>query len=390
MFVERLLELPAQTFFLFGPRGTGKSTWLKRKLPQALRFDLLDSSIALQLTREPHRLEALLGTATGRDWIIIDEIQKIPALLDEVHRLIESRELRFALSGSSARKLKRGGANLLANRAIRRQLEGYTFAELGRRWDWTTALEWGGLPSLWNTPTQAAELLDAYLNNYLREEIREEGIVRQYAPFLRFLAIAGQLNGQVINASNIAREALVPRSSVDGYFTILTDTLVGHFLPAYQPRLKVRERAHPKFYWFDPGVARAAAGRLFDPMESSAKGFALETWIFHELRVFNESRRKHRPISYYHTTGQNEIDFIIEVRPARDNAPPRVICVEAKLSSRWNPLWERPARELAASKKILVERMIGVYCGRETLTSNGFHVWPINEFLRRLHAGDIF
>ena len=386
----RLLSKPDQTFFLFGPRGTGKSTWLKQILPAVHRLDLLDTSLALQLTREPHRLESLIGEVPSGHWVVIDEIQKIPALLDEVHRLIEKRKWRFALSGSSARKLKRGGANLLAGRALRRNLEGFSFAELGSAWDLNHALEWGSLPQIWNNRKSAADILDAYFHNYLKEEIREEGVVRQYPPFLRFLSIAGQLNGQVVNGSNVSRDAMVPRSSVDGYFSILVDTLLGHFLSAYQPRLKVRERAHPKFYWFDPGVARAAAGRLFDPVESSVKGFSLEAWIYHELRVYNEAHGKHRPISYYHTTGNNEIDFVVETRPAQSGKPAHLVCIEAKLSTRWDSVWERPIRQLRDSGGAKIEHMIGVYGGTQILHTKGFLVMPVYDFLKRLHTGEFF
>lgn len=390
MAIARLLKRPDQSFFLFGPRGTGKSTWIRQVFPETLTFDLLNTSLALQLTREPHRLEALIGKRPAGAWVVIDEIQKIPSLLDEVHRLIESQGWPFALSGSSARKLKRGGADLLAGRALQKNLEGFTAAELGQEWDCAHALDWGSLPMVWNARPNAPEILDAHLHTYLREEIKEEGIVRQYPPFVRFLTIAAQMNGQIVNGSNIAREAAVPRASVDGYFSILVDTLVGHFLPAYQPRLKVRERAHPKFYWFDAGVARAAAGRLFEPLDAMVKGHALETWIFHELRVHNDVSRKHKKIAYYRTIGHQEIDFVIELQSAQSGRPPRLACIEVKLSERWKSEWERPIRALAAEPNVHVERMIGVYTGRQTLHVNGFDVHPMEEFLRRLHAGDVF
>ncbi len=387
---NRLLERPEQSFFLFGPRGAGKSTWLKQFFPEALTFDLLDTSLALQLTREPHRLEALIGKRPAESWVVLDEIQKIPLLLNEVHRLMESQRWRFALCGSSARKLRRGGADMLAGRALEKNLEGLTAAELEGDWNSEHALQWGSLPLVWTRRENAPDTLAAYLHTYLREEIKEEGIVRQYPPFVRFLTIAGQLNGHIVNGSNIAREAAVPRASVDGYFSILVDTLVGHFLPAYQPRLKVRERAHAKFYWFDAGVARAAAGRLFDPLDSQVKGHALETWVFHELRVYNEVSRKHRKIAYYRTTGNQEIDFVIERQSVQGDKPSRLICIEVKLSERWKSEWERPIRALAAEPKVNVERMIGVYAGTQTLHVNGFDVLPVVEFLRQLRAGEVF
>jgi predicted AAA+ superfamily ATPase len=160
-------------------------------------------------------------------------------------------------------------------------MEPLAYSEVIKNFQLDTALEWGMLPAVYLNPDHAADILNAYVNTYLKEEIREEGIVRKVAPFVRFLQIAGLLNGQIVNGQNIARDAAVSRTSVDVYFSILEDTLIGHFLTAWQPRLKVREKAHPKFYWFDPGVARAAAGLLYDPPDKSWKGFALETLIFH-------------------------------------------------------------------------------------------------------------
>ena len=201
---------------------------------------------------------------------------------------------RFALCGSSARKLRRGGANLLAGRALTLAMESFSSAELGGEFDLDFALNWGLLPFVRNEPDAAADILAAYVNTYLKEELQAEGLIRNVPPFVRFLAVAGQINGQVLNVQNIAREAAVARSTVDTYFAVLTDTLVGHLLPAWRPGLKVREAAQPKFYWFDPGVARAAAGLLRDPADRLWQGTALETLIYHELRIYNEVSRKHR------------------------------------------------------------------------------------------------
>ncbi|HRZ39347.1 MAG TPA: AAA family ATPase, partial [Candidatus Paceibacterota bacterium] len=290
--LRRDLPCPERPFFLFGPRGTGKSTWLRQVLADSPRLDLLDAALYLELTRDPHRLETLVGPRPAGAWVVLDEIQKVPALLDEVHRLIETRRWRFALCGSSARMLRRGGANLLAGRALTLALEGFTAAELGDRFNLRAALEWGTLPFVALAASDAPDILAAYVNTYLKEEIREEGLVRQVPPFVRFLGVAGQFNGQAVNGHNIAREAAVPRTTVDAYFAILTDTLLGHFLPAWRPGAKVREAAHPKFYWFDPGVARAAAGWLRDPVDRLWLGTALETLVFHGLRVHNEISRQ--------------------------------------------------------------------------------------------------
>lgn len=388
---SRLLSVPDRSFFLFGPRATGKSTWLRTVLPTARRLDLLDARLTVELTRDPHGLEAHLGDLTARDWVILDEIQKIPALLDEVHRLMEDRRLRFALCGSSARKLKRGGANLLAGRAVLRHMEGLTWHELGAHFDLERALDWGTLPLVVQAVGDEHEILESYVHTYIQEEIKAEGIVRRVPPFLRFLAVAGQLNGQIVNASNIARDAAVPRVSVDAYFEILVDTLLGHFLPAWQPGVKVRERTRPKFYWFDPGVARFAAGLGSEPVDRTWQGTALETLIFHELRVFNEVRARHRTIAYYRTPAHAEIDFVVETRKRRTNQRPAVVCVEVKSADRWDQSWNRAMRDLAASERVHVERMYGVYRGTRRLRfDDDVQVLPVPDFLAALHGGEVF
>ncbi|MDQ1285318.1 MAG: uncharacterized protein QG663_726, partial [Thermodesulfobacteriota bacterium] len=190
---------------------------LRHALPEAVSLDLLDASLYLELSRDPHRLEAIIGQKPEGTWILLDEIQKAPELLDEVHRLMESRRWRFALCGSSARKLRRGGANLLAGRAVTVNLEGFSAKELGTNFDLMRSVSWGMLPFVQEDPDQAPEILSAYLNTYLREEVREEGLVRRVPPFVRFLNLAGQFNGQQVNLVNIAREAAVSRSTVDTY-----------------------------------------------------------------------------------------------------------------------------------------------------------------------------
>ncbi|RPI78845.1 MAG: ATP-binding protein [Desulfobacteraceae bacterium] len=389
-YFQRLLKAPEQSFFLFGPRGTGKSTWLRHALPEALFLDLLDASLSLELFREPHRLEALVGDQPEGAWIVLDEIQKIPLLLDEVHRLMETRRWRFALCGSSARKLRRGGVNLLAGRALTLNMESFSAHELGSVFDLAPAMDWGLLPFVQRAPDQAAEILSAYLNTYLKEEIREEGLVRQVPPFTRFLAIAGQLNGQAVNGQNVAREAAVSRSTVDTYFSILVDTLLGHFLPSWRAGLKVREATHPKFYWFDPGVARAAAGWLRDPPDRTWQGTALETLIFHELRVYNETSRKQRPISYYRTPAGVEVDFIVETGRRTDATPPQVIAIEVKRADKWSREWEKPLRSLSGLPGVKPDKLIAVYTGERTYRFDPIDVMPVKAFLDALHRGEIF
>ena len=386
----RLLQIPNRSFFLFGPRGTGKSTWLQQSLPEAFTLDLLDASLFLELSRDPHRLESLISTEAIGSWIVIDEIQKIPALLDEVHRIMGLNKWHFALCGSSARKLRRGGANLLAGRALTLSMESFSTQELGDRFDLEFALNWGLLPFVWNEPENAADILAAYVNTYLKEELQAEGIIRNVPPFIRFLSVAGILNAQMVNVQNISREASVARSTVDNYFGVLVDTLVGHFLPAWRPGLKVREAAQPKFYWFDPGVARASAGLLRDPADRLWQGTALETLIYHELRVYNEITRKQRPLFYYRTPAGVEVDFIIETARRRPQSTPRVVAIEVKRSDRWDRRWEKPLRSLSVSDGVTVDRMFGVYCGMRSYQFDDITVLPVSGFLKALFSGEVF
>jgi len=389
-YITRLLKAPERSFFLFGPRGVGKTTWLKEVLPEASFFDLLDSSLYLELSQKPDNLEAMIGRLPEDSWVVVDEIQKIPSLLDEIHRLMETKGWRFALCGSSARKLRRRGTNLLGGRAVVRNLDAFSYRELGAAFDAEFSLQWGFLPYVQLDRENARDILNAYVNTYIKEEIREEGIVRSLPPFLRFLGIAGLLNGQLVNGQNISREAAVPRSSVDAYFSILEDTLLGHFLPAYRPNVKVREQTRPKFYWFDPGVARAAAGLLFDPVDRLWKGTALENMIYHELRVYNHTQNRNRPIYFYRTGGGVEIDFVIETRKRQPSSSAHIVCLEVKLAEKWDRKWERPMRSLSDRSRINIDKMIGIYTGKRAYHFDGIDVLPVDDFLKQLHQGDVF
>ncbi|MCB4792587.1 MAG: AAA family ATPase [Elusimicrobia bacterium] len=388
--LKRSLIKPKYSFFLFGPRGVGKSTWLKQAFLNEKSIDLLNSELFLELTNNPHRLEAIVGNAKEGSWVVVDEIQKIPALLDEVHRLMEDKKWQFALCGSSARKLKRGGANLLAGRAVTLNMEGFSSFELGTKYNLSNAIQWGTIPFVHSNIENAPDILAAYLNNYIKEEITAEGLIRNIPPFIRFLTIAGQLNGQIINGHNISREAAVARATVDTYFSILVDTMMGHFLTAWRPGFKVREIMHPKFYWFDPGVARAAAGMLRDNCDRIWQGNALETLIYHELRVYNEVSRKHRPVYYYRTQSGVEIDFIIETAKRQQLKPPHIVALEVKLSNKFKPEWTKPLLSINSLEGLKCDRSIIVYTGERTYRFDKIEVYPAEVFLRMMNAGDIF
>ncbi|KPA15215.1 ATPase AAA [Candidatus Magnetomorum sp. HK-1] len=388
--IKRLLTISNHSFFLFGPRGVGKSTFLRNIFPNALHIDLLDSRKHIELSQHPNHLEAMAKGMSEHSWIVIDEIQKIPMLLDEVHRMMENFRWNFALCGSSARKLRSGGTNLLAGRAITYKMESFSYQELKNKFDPDFALLWGTLPLVINNQAIAKDILSAYVNTYIKEEIKEEGVVRNLPPFLRFLEIAGMMNGQILNKQNISREASVPRSNVDVYFSILEDSLLGHFLPAYRPNIKVREQTHPKFYWFDPGVARSAANLLYDPPDQLWLGTSLETLIYHELRVYNHIARKERSIYYYRTSSGVEIDFVIETQKRQLKKHAEIICIEVKSSQKWDRRWEKPMRNMANNSKIVVKKMIGVYRGNTTYNFDGVEVFPLIKFLDALFSGNIF
>ncbi len=387
----RALRPPDKTFFLFGPRGTGKSTWLQQHFAHAaLAIDLLGSGDYLRLLRKPDDLQAMTAHLAKGSWVIIDEVQRVPALLNEVHALYEKKRLNFALTGSSARKLRRGGADMLAGRALQREMFPLVFGELPTRYGIDARLEWGTLPGIVSDPKHARDSLSAYVDTYLRQEIMEQGLVRKLEPFARFLSVAGALNAQVLNLQNVAREAHVARATVDQYFELLEDTLLGTRLTPYRPGALVKEISHPKFYFFDPGVARAAAGLQHEAMDSFWRGFAFETLLFGELRAYNRYADRGRSIFYYKSEGQLEIDFVIELKKKTMQHKPEVICIEAKSALRWDPRWCKPAASLAERPALKVVKKIGVYLGRERLTYDGFEVWPLPDFLEALHAGKLF
>lgn len=387
--ISRLLNRPAGSFLLLGPRGVGKTTWIRENFSKALRFDLLHARQFLDLSKDPSLLESKIGEKPRGTWIVIDEIQKVPLLLDEVHRLMEEKGYKFALTGSSARKLRRSGANLLAGRAITKTMLPLTSAEWPQPFKIDEALLWGGLP-LAVFSEEPADFLETYFHTYIKEEIREEGLVRQIEPFIRFLEITGNINAQVLNVENIARDAGAKRVTVDKWFEILEDTLVATRLTSWRPGFKVRESAHPKFYWFDPGVARVAAGRIRETPDSSWLGWSLETWIFHELRAYNHYSNKNKNLYYYGLPSGLEVDFVIELNKGTPSRPPSIIGIEVKMSKRWKREWETPLRDIADQKNINVEKMFGIYTGDETLDFKTFKVYPVAEFLRNLYQGKIF
>ena len=309
MFTRTLQAPDGQSFFLFGPRGTGKSTWLKGTHPKAVRLDLLDLRLYTELLAHPDRLEAMV-LAEGADVVILDEVQRLPALLDEVHRLIEARRWRFVMTGSSARKLRRGGANLLAGRARTLAMHPLTARELGKSWRLEHSLRFGQLPTVY-VVDDPAEYLASYAGTYLREEVQAEALTRRLDVFSRFLVAATFSQAAVLSVAPIARELGTARKTVEGYFDLLEDLLLTVRLPVFTRRAKRALISHPKFYLFDAGVYRAL--RPTGPLDvvEEIDGAALETLVLQELRATNDNDRLGFDLSYWRTRDGKEVDFVL-------------------------------------------------------------------------------
>ena len=262
--IKRLLNpLKSSSFFLFGARGTGKSTYLKEEFlsENSLYIDLLGSGAFTDFFRDPDLLTKKLDLKSDYDWVVIDEIQKIPALLDVVHQNIETRNIKFALTGSSARKLRKGSANLLAGRAFINNLYPFSYLELGDLFSLDEVLVWGSMPKILDLSSEQEKFsyLNTYCFTYLKEEILQEQIVRNLNPFSRFLEVAAQVNTEIINYSKLARDAGTTSVTVQNYFEILQDTLIGNMLPPYSRSIRKQQRSSPKFYFIDNGIQRALA-----------------------------------------------------------------------------------------------------------------------------------
>jgi predicted AAA+ superfamily ATPase len=320
---QRLCKpLISHSFFLFGARGTGKTRLLQSLFPDhesVLWIDLLREGEVLQFIRSPNELRSRLDAlAKPPSFVVIDEVQRVPSLLNEVHSLIEERQQKFALTGSSARKLRRGAANLLAGRALLNHLFPLTYRELGGDFSLERVLRWGSLPAVINekNPDVRNALLRTYVDVYLREEIREEQLVRNLDPFARFLEAAAQSSGHIINFSKIAREAGTDSKGVARYFQILEDTLLGFFLEPYHSSIRKRQRQQAKFYLFDIGVKRALEGALrTEPSPQTYEwGRAFEHLVILEAHRLNAYLQFDYKFSYLKTQGQLEIDLIAERR----------------------------------------------------------------------------
>ncbi len=364
-----------KSFFLFGPRGTGKTTWLKSHFAgdDNIYIDLLRGDLYTELLAQPSRLETLIPDSFS-GWIILDEIQRVPALLHEVHRLIEDRKLRFAMTGSSARSLRRKGVNLLAGRALTFHMYPLTAAELGHDFDIERAIKFGHLPAI-SSNDAPHEYLKSYVQSYLREEVLQEGLTRNLNNFTRFLEIASFSQGSPLNVSSISRESALNRKVVDSYFGILEDLLIGCYLPVFTKRAKRRMIQHPKFYFFDSGVYRTI--RPMGPLDSpeEAEGMCLETLCFQELRAINDLLGLEYEMFYWRTSDGTEVDFVLYGSRG-------ILAFEVKRSNRYS---QRDFTGLRAFKRDYpMAKCFFLYGGKQERHEDGILVLPLRQALMDL------
>lgn len=375
----RLLETPSGSIFLFGPRGTGKSTWLRERFPQAASYDLLDTGEALRLAKDPGTLYRELSALPADAWAVIDEVQKVPALLDEVHRLMETRRLRFVLSGSSARKLRRGGVNLLAGRAVTVAMLPLVSAELGFKMEPAERVRYGSLPMAVDAE-DPRPYLRTYAETYLAQEVQAEALTRNVGAFARFLEVAARHNAQTTNATAIAKAVGVGRDTVRAHFEILVDTLLGYWLPAWRLKSANKQVAHSKFYFFDAGVARALSGRLPYPPTSEESGPLAETFLLHELRAYLAYAGLDYRLHFWRTHDGAEVNVICE-------ATNGFVAIEIKSADRWEKRFNRGLRRLRT--QLPSAECYGVYFGERAALWDDVRVFPVLDFLKRLWDGDV-
>lgn len=373
--VSRFFNPPPGSYFLFGPRGTGKSLWTQTHYPEALRLDLLDPNNFRTYSANPERLRELIAAAPATRHVVIDEVQKVPELLSVVHSLIESREKRqFILTGSSARKLKRAGVDLMAGRAVLRTLHPYMAAELGRRFNLPRALQIGLVPLVFESPSPA-DVLSSYSALYLREEVQMEGLVRNIGAFSRFLEAVSFSHAAMLNVANVARDCQVERKTVEGYIEILEDLLLSYRVSVFTRRARRALAAHPKLYFFDTGIFRALRphGPLDQPGE--IQGAALEGLVAQHLRAWIAYNGGENKLFYWRTRSGTEVDFIIYGSSG-------IIAIEVKNSARIRP---QDLRGLQAFRTDYPNsRSFLLYRGHERRKIDHILCLPCAEFLEQL------
>ena len=372
----RFLQLHAGSFFLFGPRGTGKSTWLRALQGQALWIDMLDPETVRLFQARPERLLERIDAHPLITDVVIDEVQKVPAILDVVHKLVEGdRPLRFILTGSSARKLRRGAANLLAGRLTELHMHPFMAAELGDAFDLQRSLEVGLVPLIWSA-IEPKNTLRAYASLYLQQEVQAEALVRNVSAFARFLEAISFSHGSLLNLAEVARECQVGRKTVEGYLEILEDLLLSFRLPVFTRRARRHLVAHDKFFYFDAGVYRSIRpkGPLDSPEE--IEGMALEGLIAQHLRAWASYRNVPAELSYWRTKSGSEVDFVVY----GDDV---FVAIEVKRSRN---VHHTDLRALKAFKEDYPEAQVCLlYMGQEEIKMGDILCLPCDTFLKKLN-----
>ena len=381
--IKRKLKLPLpgeETFFLWGPRQTGKSTLLHATYPDAIWIDLLKAEEFRRYLSKPELLRQELPRSGDMPFVVIDEVQKLPHLLDEVHWLHENRNVHFALCGSSARKVKRGHANLLGGRATRYEMFGFASAELQPDVDLIRLLNQGYLPRIYLS-RQPKKLLNAYVADYLKEEIAAEGLVRNLPVFSDFLNLASLSDTEPVNFTTIARDCGVSSQTIKEYFQILEDTLLGRWLPSFRRRPKRRVAASTKFYFSDVGVVNFLAKRGRIQQGSELFGKAFENWCFHELNAYNQYNEIYAEFFYWRLAGGTEVDFIINDME---------IALEAKATSNVTTKHLKALRSLKVDHPKIKRRLIVCCEDKLRITDDGIEIIPASIFTKMLWSSELF
>ena len=377
IYKNRMIKISEnKSTFLFGVRGSGKTALLKQLFHKALYIDLLNTSLYQSYLSNIGQFYETVNAFRNDGLVIVDEIQKMPQLLDEVHRLIESSNRRFILTGSSARKIKAKGVNLLGGRAGKKLLHPFVPEELKKDFNLDQALRYGLLPIVWFSPDRSDKLKD-YTETYLTEEIKAEALVRNLPAFVRFLEVAGLYHGQVVNKSSVARDSENKIHHVRDFFSILEDTMLGFFLPAYQAKLRVKEQKRDKFYLIDPGIARALK-KNFGPVSVEEKGFLFEGLIAQILRAYKDYCDLYEDIYYWSSSEakKTEVDFLLK-------RGKELIAIEVKAKTQVS---SQDYRGLKAINELsAVKRRIVVYLGKTIRkTEEGIEIWPFDFFCKNL------
>ncbi len=375
-YITRVFKDPEKSYFLFGPRGTGKSTMTEKNHPDALLIDLRQADIRYQLTAKPDHLTELVMAQPDGKTIVIDEIQKIPELLPIVHMLIEKKRMwKFILTGSSARKLKRQGVDLLGGRALKKVLHPFMACELKEQFNLDDALKYGLLPLRFSYEDYRSTL-QAYIDLYLEEEVKMEGLIRHFEPFTRFLQIMSLSHGAILNVTNISRECHVKRTTVNEWITILEDLLICYQINIFTQRAKRELSSHPKFYFFDAGVYRALRPKSIKDSESEINGAGLEGLVAQHLMAWKDYTNEKHEISFWRTRSGVEVDFVVFGALG-------FWAIEVKNTEK---IRDEDLAALSAFHEDYPEaKTIFLYRGKERLLKNNILCLPCDEFFKALY-----